>query len=153
MRLSRTTHRVAKRIGDQKGQYWTASLTELGANQVDELITGSVVVLAGVTITPQDVVGSIEEAAQILLRLSPPNTRKEAGSGRGDDESLEGLASLEDVAGVTRAVTRALSRAISQSPTLPIPPQTYQQSQPIEHDSTLCHRGGATENEEPIQPF
>ena len=114
-------------------------LTELGADQVDEPLSESVVALAGVAITPQDMTDSVEGAAQILLRPSPPNTRKkETGAGRGDDESLEGLPSLEEVAGVTRAVIRALSRPTSQSPSFPIPQQPSQQQQPMEQDSILC---------------
>ena len=126
-------------------------LTELGADQVDRPITRSVVALAGVSTIPQDVAGSIEGVAQILLRPSPPNTStEETGSGRGDDDSLEGLASLEEVGGVTRAVSSALSRATSQPPSLSMPQPPFQQPQPMEQDPTLCRKEGATEVKEPI---
>ena len=105
--------------------------------------------MAEIAIAPQDVADSIERAAQILLRPRPPKPRKEeTGSGRGDDESFDELASLQGVAGVTRAVTRALSRATSQS-LLPTPQQPCQQLQLVEQDSTLCCSKGATEVKEP----
>ena len=132
-------------------------LTELGADQVDELTTERVVAVAGAAITPGDVADSVEVAAQILLRPRPSKIRREeTGFGMEDGESFERLASLEEVGGVTRAVTRALSRAISQSPPASIPQQPPQQPQPVERDSTLC-RGEAPQRvasrQGPIQAF
>lgn len=121
-------------------------LKELGANQVDEPKAESVVAVAGTAITPEDVADNVEGAAQILLcpRSSKSKT-EDNGFGMGDGESFEGLASLEEIGGVTRAVTRALSRATSQSLPAPTPQQPRQQPQPMEEDSTLSRREGATE--------
>ena len=116
-RLSRTTRRVVKRIGDQRGQYWMAFPSRsLGADQVVEP-TAECGSGGGVAITPERAADN-ERAAQILLLSGPPKPTRD-GIGFVGEESLEGLASLEQMGGVTRAVTRVFSRATSQSPSSP----------------------------------
>ena len=124
-------------------------LTKLGADQVDEPTAEGVVAVAGAAIIPERVADNIQGAVQIILPGFPKLKREQTGFGSEDDESLEGIGILEEVGGVTRAVTRALSRATSQSPSAPTPQQSPQQPQLLEKNSTLCRRGGATEDKEP----
>lgn len=122
-------------------------LKELGADQLDEPTAESMVAVAGTAITPEGVTDSVEGAAQIMLcpRSSKPRT-EDNRFGMGDGESFQGLASLEEIGGVTKAVTRALSRARSQSLPAPTPQQPPQQTQPMEEDSTFGRRGSAAED-------
>ena len=121
-------------------------------------IQQSVVVVAGVwrgyiAITPKRAAYSIEEASQILLLPRPPKpTREGTGFGGKNNESLEGLDSLKEMGGVTKAVTRATFKATSQPPSSPTLPQPPQQPQLAEKQySSHCRRGGATEDKEPAK--
>ena len=121
-------------------------------------IQQSVVVVAGVwrgyiAITPKRAAYSIEEASQILLLPRPPKpTREGTGFGGKNNESLEGLDSLKEMGGVTKAVTRATFKATSQPPSSPTLPQPPQQPQLAEKQySSHCRRGGATEDKEPAR--
>ena len=147
--LSRTTRRVVKRIGGQMGLVFDGvPSTELGADQVDQPTAESVVAVAGVVFTPARVTDSLKGAGQILLLPGPSKpTREGTGFGSEDDESLEGLVSLEEMGGVTKAVTIAFSQAPTPSLTPSQPPQ------PVDpKDSSPCRRVGATRDEETVSP-
>ena len=90
-------------------------VTELGADQVDEPTAESVVAVAGVEFTPERVAGSSMEGGVRILPLRGPSKLTKEGTSFGgeNDECLEGLASLEDTGGVTRALQGLFSRAAS----------------------------------------
>ena len=106
-------------------------LTQLGGDQVDESIAEGVVTVSGAAITPRGAADNVEGAAEVLRfpRLLKPTRREEIDFSGGDGENFEGLASLEEIGGVTRAVTRAFPRATSQTPSAPTAQQSHQQPQ------------------------